>query len=433
MAIDDAPPATEPVPAVEPAPEAVAEDPEAHRGSLLRNRSWQAFWVSETLAAVAEQSADIAYPLLVLATTGSASYAGAVGSAQLLATGLLSIVGGTLADRFDRRRLLVLCNTVRAVLLGAFCWMIAVGTVPIAVTFAVALVSAACFGISMPTQMALIKQLVRPSQLTEATAQNQIRWFGAITAGPPVGGWLFGVARALPFVGAAVAFLVSNLLLMLVKVPAAQKPATGTAGRGTMEGFRFLFRHPVLRPLMISITLSNMAFNTTGIFLAVIATAKERGASDGFTGVTLALAGAGGLLGSLVAGEVIKRTPPPLVFIVGYGIGPIAALLLAVVPGVVPLGVIVACVFVRGPIISALFLTYAAKLVPDDIQGRVLGAIVFTSMIASPIGVLAVGAIFDTGGSFWVFVAVAVTAALGTLPTLTRGVRTLRPLDEITS
>ncbi|MFF8771816.1 MFS transporter [Kitasatospora sp. NPDC015120] len=427
MAIDDAPPITEAV--VEP----VGGSPAAERGSLLRNRSWQAFWVAETLAAVAEQAADIAYPLLVLATTGSAAYAGAVGSAQLLATGVLSIVGGTLADRFDRRRMLMLCNSVRAVLLGAFCWMIAVGTVPIAVTFAVALVSAACFGITMPTQMALIKQLVRPSQLTEATAQNQIRWFGAITAGPPVGGWLFGLARALPFVGAAAAFVVSNLLLMLVKVPAAEKPAATSAGRGTTEGFRYLFRHPVLRPLMISITLSNMAFNTTGIFLAVIATAKDRGASEGFTGITLALAGAGGLLGSLVAGEVIKRTPPPLVFMIGYGIGPIAAMALAVVPGVAPLGVIIACVFVRGPIISALFLTYAAKLVPDDIQGRVLGAIVFTSMVASPIGVLAVGAIFDTGGSFWVFVAVAAVAALGTLPTFTRGVRTLRPLDEITS
>ena len=432
MAINETVADASPEVAAPAAPEAAAPaEPEIHHKSLLRNPSWQAFWVSETLSAVAEQSADIAYPLLILATTGSAAYAGAVGSAQLLTTGALSVVGGTLADRFNRRRMLLACNLVRAVLLGVFCWLIATGSVPILVTFAVALASAACFGVSMPTQMALIKQLVRPSQLTEATAQNQIRWFGAITAGPPIGGSLFGIARALPFLGAAVSFVVSNVLLLFVKAPPVAATATRTAGRGTVEGFRFLFRHPLLRPLMISITLSNMAFNTTGIFLAVIATARERGASDSYIGITLALAGAGGLLGSLVAGWVIKRTPPPLVFIIGYGIGPIGAVLLAVVPGVIPLGVIIACVFVRGPIISALFLTYAAKLVPDDIQGRVLGAIVSTSMVASPIGVLAIGAIFDSGGPVWVFLAVAATALLGTLPTLTRSVRSLRPLDEI--
>ncbi|MFD8952720.1 MFS transporter [Streptomyces xanthophaeus] len=407
--------------APEPAP--------AERTSLLRNRSFQSLWSSEAFAGVGENAAGIAYPLLVLATTGSAAYAGAVGSAQLLANGLMSFWGGILADRVDRKRLLIGCNAVRATLLGLFAVLIFSGPVNVFVTFVVAIVSACCHGLSMPAGMAMIKQLVRPDQLAQATAQNQIRWFGAITAGPSIGGVLYGFARALPFLGACVSFVLSTVLMLFVK--GTPRPETPTDGKkGLFEGFLYLTRDPVLRPLMISITLSNLAFNTVGMSLAVIATGKDRGASDSFIGLTLSVAGTGALVGALLAAQVIKRVRPSTIFIAGYWIGPVAAVLLMTVPGVIPLGIVVACVYIRGPLINALFLTYAAKTVPDELQGRVLGAIVFTSTIISPIGVLAIGTIFDAWGPTWVFAVVGVIATLAALPTLSRSIRTLASLDE---
>ncbi|MEU6809454.1 MFS transporter [Streptomyces sp. NPDC046831] len=418
-AVAEAPEPAGPAPAPGPAP------------TLLRNRSFQSLWSSEAFAGVGENAAGVAYPLLILATTGSAASAGIVGSAQLLAQGLMSFWGGVLADRVDRKQLLIGCSLLRAGLLGLFSLFVMTGSVNLYVTLGVAILSAACFGLSMPAGMAIIKQLVRPDQLAQATAQNQIRWFGAITAGPSVGGALYGAARVLPFVGACVSFAVSTLLMLFVR--ATPRPVVAAQGKKDLTGgFRYLAKHPVLGPLIVSVTLSNLAFNTTGISLAVIATGTARGASESFIGLTLAVAGAGGLAGALVAGSVIKRVRPSAVFIAGYWIGPVAAVLLATVPGVVPLGIVVACVYVRGPIINALFLTYAAKVVPDELQGRVLGAIVFSSTVVSPLGVLAIGAVFDAAGPVWVFATIGAIATLGALPTLTRGIRTLASAEDMT-
>ncbi|WP_407552219.1 MFS transporter [Streptomyces sp. Pv4-95] len=403
--------------------------PAKAKPSLLRNRSFQALWSSEAFAGVGEHAAAIAYPLLILASSGSAAFAGAVGSAQLLANGLSSFFGGILADRVDRKRLLLGCNLVRAVLLGLFSVMIFSGPVNVFVTFGIAIVSSCCFGLSMPAGMAIAKQLVRPDQVTQATAQNQIRLYGAIMAGPSVGGVLYGAARALPFLGACVSFATSTILMLFVK----NTPRTVSTAQGKKElfgGFQYIVRDPVLRPVMIAMTFSNLAFNTTGISLAVIATGKARGASESFIGLTMSVAGSGALIGALLAGTVIKHIRPSIVFMAGYWIGPVVAVLLMTAPGVLPLGLLTACVYIRGPLINAAYLTYVAKCVPDGLQGRVIGVMLFTTTIISPIGVLAIGSIFDAWGPVWVFAAVAVIATIGALPTLSRGIRTLTSLDE---
>lgn len=431
MASDRSTAATAEVP--EPAPasaSASAKEPSAGP-TLLHNRPFQALWSSEALAGVGENAAGVAYPMLILTTTGSAVSAGLVGSTQLLAQGLMSFWGGVLADRVDRKQLLIGCSLLRAALLGVFTLLVLADAVNVAVTLGIAIVSAACFGLSMPAGMAMIKQLVRPDQLAQATAQNQIRWFGAITAGPSIGGALYGVTRVLPFLGASVSYAVSSVLMLFV--PRTPRPRAVPGGRKELlGGFRYLAKHPVLGPLIVSVTLSNLAFNTTGISLAVIATGTARGASESFIGLTLAIAGMGGLAGALVAEFVIKRARPSAVFMAGYWIGPLAAVLLAVMPGVVPLGIVVACVYIRGPIINALFLTYTAKVVPDGLQGRVLGAIVFSSTIVSPLGVLGIGAVFEAAGPVWVFATIGAVATLGALPTLSKGIRTLASARDLT-
>ncbi|MFI5756563.1 MFS transporter [Streptomyces sp. NPDC051569] len=398
--------------------------------SLLRNGNFQALWTSEAFAALAKETAEVAYPLLILATTGSALYAGAVGSAQLITASVMSIPGGTLADRVDRRMLLIVCNVARVLLLGLFALLISTGNVNPFVIFGIAIGSAVCLGVSTPTGLAVIKQLVPPSQLTQATAQNQVRYFAATMGGPPAGGSLFVVARAFPFLSAAVAFLISTVLLLFIRKPLTVERAAPGEKRNAAQGFRFLARQPVLRLLIVWIMGSNMAFTHTGVFLALIATAESRGASPAFTGMLLSIAGVGGLVGSLLAGPIIKRVRPPVLFLAAAWIGPVAAVLLANVSGLIPLGIIVACVFLRGPVTSALFLAYLAAMAPDKMQGRVLGAVMFMSMVAAPVGVFGIGALFDLAGPTWVFTAMAIASGLAALPTLSPLIRKLAPPEE---
>jgi len=408
--------------------------PKTPETPLRKNWDFQSLWISEAFAAVAKETAEIAYPLLILATTGSTLYAGMVGSAQLITASLTSLPGGTLADRLDRRLLMLGCNMVRAVLLALFSVLIFTKHTNMPVIFAIALCSSVCLGISQPAGLAAIKALVPPSQLTQATAQNQIRYFGATLVGPPIGSSLFGVARAFPYLAGALSFLISSVLLLFVRKPMQiEAPGKRVKEKGaTAEGFRFLFKQPILRLLIIWIMGSNMAFTHSGVFLALIATAQRRGASESFIGVTLAVAGMGGLLGSMTANWIFKKLKPSTIVLCGAWIGPVVAILLAITPGVIPLGLIVALVFIRGPVISTLFLSYLAALAPDKVQGRVLGAVFFMSMCAAPIGVFIVGAVFQEAGPIWVFITMCAISTLAALPTLSKTIRHMPALDSIT-
>lgn len=428
---------TDPDPAVEAAvlPEPstssrVTSSPE--ETPLIRNRDFQALWISRFLANIGKEAAEVAYPLLILAVTGRATYAGAVGATQMLVAGGVSVVGGTLTDRIDRRLLLIGCDAGRVVLLGLFSWLVFTGYTSVPVVFAVIVGSAVCLGLSEPPALAAIKQVVPPSQLTRATAQNQIRPLGATVAGAPIGSSLFGVARALPFIGTALTFVCATVALLFIRRPLqAPSPDKGKERRKASEGVRFVARQPVLFIWIVWIMGSNMAFNHTGAFLALIATAKARGVSESIVGATLAIAGSGALVGAFLATRILHRVRPATIFIGAAWVGPVAAVLLMVLPGVLPLGIVLACAFVRGPIINALFFAYVATLVPDRLQGRVLGAVTFLSYVAQPLGILLVGAIFDLGGSLWVFIFMAVVSSLAALPTLTRRIRTLRAPEEM--
>jgi uncharacterized membrane protein len=69
-------------------------------------------------------------------------------------------------------------------------------------------------------------------------------------------------------------------------------------------------------------------------------------------------------------------------------------------------------------------------MVPDELQSRVLGAVTFLSLLAQPVGIFAIGAIFDLAGSTWVFLAMGIIAAIAALPTLTRRIRSLPRPEE---
>ncbi|GAA2520663.1 MFS transporter [Winogradskya humida] len=400
---------------------------------LWRNGSFQAFWISRFLATVGKESAEVAYPLLILATTGSATYAGAVGATQLLVTGLTSIPAGTLADRYDRRLLLIICDGARMALLALFAVLVVLGRANLVVTLTIVVAASAFLGLSNPPALAAIKQLVLPSQITRAATQNQIRPLGATVIGSPIGSSLFAVGQAVPFVATALTFAASALTMLFVRRPLQPPPRTtgqDVPKRRLSDGFRFIARQPVLLVWIVWLMGSNMAFNHTGAFLALIATARERHASESAISLMLSVAGVGGLVGAAIATQAIKRLRPSTIFLAAAWAGPVAAVLLATVPGTLSLGIVLACVFLRGPSVNALFFAYIAVLVPDDMQGRVLGAVMFLSYIAQPLGIVVIGGVFDAWGPHWVFAFMGVVSALVALPTLGHRIRTLPTPEE---
>ena len=142
---------------------------------LRRNVRFQILWIGSTIGFLGIETADIAYPLAVLALTGSPAEAGLFGVLQTLATLLAGLPAGQVVDRFDRRRILVLAEAVR---------MLAAASVAMALaqhrlTLVHLLVVAAVLGASLPfggtARLLLVRAVVPSEQLTAALTQEQVR------------------------------------------------------------------------------------------------------------------------------------------------------------------------------------------------------------------------------------------------------------------
>ncbi|WP_017583981.1 MFS transporter [Nocardiopsis valliformis] len=417
-----------------PEPPEVPEGGPDEAAPLIRNQDFQTLWTSRFFAGLGKESGEVAYPLLMLLLAGSAAQAGFVGAAQVATAMITAVLGGSLADRADRRTLLLICDLGRLVLLVAFAGMLFGGHATVPLVICVAVASSALMGISNPVAMAAIKQLVPSSQMASAAAQNQIRFFTTTALGAPVAGFFFSLGRAFPFLAEAVCYLVSTALILRIRRPMQAQRGSEPERlslRGAVSGFVLLARHPILRPMMLWIVGFNIAFTQTGAFLALIATADDRGASNFMIGLTVSLAGAGGLAGALVAGAVIRLVRPTAIFLFTAWSAPVCALALLAAPGVLSLGLIVGCVFAAVPCVNAVFYGYVATSVPDRLQGRALGAVTFMSLLSQPIGILSIGLLFDLAGPTMVFLMMAAVSALAALFTLGPTMRALPRPEEI--
>jgi len=126
------------------------------------------------------------------------------------------------------------------------------------------------------TERGAMRQLVPTEQLGEAVARNESRFFGAMLAGPPLGGLLFGIGRALPFLVDAVSYAASTIGLLLIRSELQEPRSVGKAG-APWEGIRWLWKRPFLRLCAVLFAASNPVF--TGLYLLIMILAKQHGAS----------------------------------------------------------------------------------------------------------------------------------------------------------
>ena len=154
--------------------------------SLRRNRDFMLLWSGQAASGLGSQISLVAYPLLVLAITGSPAKAGVVGFAKALPVVLFALPAGMLADRVNRKRLMVTSDGVRAFALASIPIALLLGSAPFGLIVAVAFIDGAGFTVSWVTERGALRQLIAPEHLGEAVARNESRIFGAMLAGPPL-------------------------------------------------------------------------------------------------------------------------------------------------------------------------------------------------------------------------------------------------------
>ena len=222
------------------------------RPRLIGNRDFRLLWAGETLSELGSQSAMVAYPLLVLSLTGSPTKAGAVGLAKWLPLALFSLPAGVLADRFNRKRLMVACDVLR--MLGAASIVVALvlGQPAYLQIVLVAFLDGALYITSYICERGALAHVVETDRLQDAVAQNEARLYAAGIVGPSLGGVLFAAARALPFAVDAVTFMCSTAAITATRTRFQTATSRDSQTRRALatewrEGFSWLWSRPFFR------------------------------------------------------------------------------------------------------------------------------------------------------------------------------------------
>ena len=363
---------------------------------LRHNREFLLLWSGQAISQLGSQVSLVAYPLLVLAVTGSPAKAGLVAFARNFPIAALALPAGWLADRVNRRRLMVATDGVRALAMASIPVAAAAGRVPYALILVVAANDGTGFVITYVSERGALRQLVAPDQLSEAVARNESRTFGAMLGGPPLGGLLFGIGRVVPFVADATSYAVSTITKLLISSEFQEARAEGDGVGDAREGLRWLWQRPFLRNCMLLFAGSNPIF--TGLYLLIVVVAKHHGASPALVGLMLGIAAAGGLLGALLAPAFQRRLSARVALVGESWVLALSIPLLLIVHEALLIGAIIAAAELITPVTNSFVVGFRVALAPDRLQGRVQAASTLISFSAGWLGPVVVGFLLQGAG-----------------------------------
>lgn len=344
-------------------------------------------------------------PLLVASQTRDPFLVSMALLSQYLPVLLFGVLGGTIADRVDRRRMVVVVDLGRAVVLTVLVVTIVSGNVNIAVVLATLFILGTAETFADSASSALLPGLVEREDLGIANARLQ----GAFLVtnqliAPPIGAFLFAAGMALPFATNAACFALGAVLISRVVASASHELREQSSLRAEMvEGIRWLLAHPPMRTLALTIFTFNVTFGAAWSVLVLYATERLGMDEVGFGLLTTASA-IGGIIGVVSYGRLERRFSLADLMRIGLLIetGTHLVLALTTLPAVALATFVVfgAHEFVWGTTSTVV----RQRAVPDELLGRVGGvyrvAIMGGLVIGTPIGGL-LARTFGITAPFW--------------------------------
>lgn len=378
--------------------------------SLWGNRDYMFWWSGNAMSLLGSNVSNMAFPLLAIFTTGSVLNAGIIAAAGRIG-GLLTLLwGGALADRRSRKVILVVAPALQAVLMGVVTVSLLKGPVHVNLLAGTALLSGLIDGVRSGAVLPALRRIVPREQFAARAAQEQGQAMAAQLVGSPLAALLFSIARWMPFGVDAVSFFFASLGALFIRHPLGpdrEPPATGGPDASKpkrpsvisdiRDGFRVILRHDFLRYTTGWVAVTNLVGNS--FLLLVIALLHSRGASPKIIGVTNAGALAGGILGALLAAAILRRMRALRIFQIGGWVYMVSLSLAAILPAPWQIGLATAAfTFASVPTVT-VWESYTARLVPDQLTGRVGAASAFCAQSLTWLGLLLAGWLASVWGA----------------------------------
>ena len=265
----------------------------------LRNPNFRLFWSGNFLSNIGTWMQNVAQGWLVLTLTGSAFWLGVVGFAGSIPFLFFTLFGGVIADRVNKRRLLLVTQSVMmllAFLLAALAWSKLITVWEVA---AIAFLNGTAMAMNQPSYQALVPRLVRREDLTNAIALNSAQFNMSRILGPTLGGYamaLFGVAGNFFLNG--LSFLAVLGALTRIRYPQEDSPRRESMLDSLRGGFRYVRRQPQMFVLVLMMAVASLLTIPFLTFIPYFARI-QLGAGESGLGWLLASSGAGAVLGAV--------------------------------------------------------------------------------------------------------------------------------------
>lgn len=348
-----------------------------------------------------------ALPLLATNLTSSPLLIGGLTAAQFLPWATFAPFGGVIVDRSDRRRLIMITQIWRSVIMAALAVAVVVDVVQIWQLFLVAFMITVGEILVDPSVVATVPTLVSRDDLDRAN--GRITTVEIVTnefAGGPVGALTFGLAPWLPFALDAISYFGS--IAPFSRLPSTRRSPDRGRTRPSVwvemgGGLRWIREHPFLRPLTIAIAVFHLG--TAGAFsMVVLLVTDVLDAPDVVFGVVLSAAAVGATLASMLAARLTDRFTRRSVVTSSAAI----AALTVVAAGLAPSAGVVIVIWIAngaaGGVLLAIGRGFVQRHTPTDRLGRTAIASRMITRTSFVIGALVAGTIAATTSVRWSFV-----------------------------
>jgi MFS family permease len=359
--------------------------------SIWSNHDYVLFWSGQTTSSVGGSVSLLAFPLLALTLTGSAFQASIVTALRTVPRILCMLFAGALVDRWNRKRLMIICDIGRALSVISIPLAFSLGHLTIWQLCINALLEGTLQSFFDIAYSSGLVQVVSNDQLSSAMAQEEVVEGITTLLGPALSGALYSISVMFPFLIDGISYIVSIVTLSSIRTP-FQLPRTLKRRHllhEIREGFAWMWRQPVLRAM--NVINSVMALITPGSTLVIIVVARQQHASTLMIGIIMACGGIGAVLGSLLAPRMRRILSVGHSIVLVRWIFALAWPFYAFLPHPYLLGIVEFMIGFSDPLEDVPYFSYRLAIIPDELRGRVISACRLFTSISNPLGLVVTG------------------------------------------